>query len=154
MGRLILVDSSDQALDSFLYSKPREVIPGVWSAIGATASPTYANSGHNNLSFIVTEDGVLVVNAGDNYLLAKSMHEEIKKITSQPVRYVVLENAQGHAMLGSNYWKEQGAQIIAHKEIPPKSLSSEVHESLRECSTVIGIKRLEPKWLCLSNVCR
>ena len=111
------VDSSDQALDSFLYSKPQEVIPGVWSAIGATAPPTYANSGHNNnLSFIVTEDGVLVVNAGDNYLLAKSMHEEIKKITSQPVRYVVLENAQGHAMLGSNYWQEQGAQIIAHKD--------------------------------------
>ena len=111
------VDSSDQALDSFLYSKPREVIPGVWSAIGATAPPTYANSGHNNnLSFIVTEGGVLVVNAGDNYLLAKSMHEEIKKITSQPVRYVVLENAQGHAMLGSNYWKEQGAQIIAHED--------------------------------------
>ncbi len=111
------VDRPDQALDSFLYSKPQEIIPGVWSAIGATAPPTYANSGHNNnLSFIVTEDGVLVVNGGDNYLLAKSLHEEIKKITSQPVRYVVLENAQGHAMLGSNYWQEQGAIIIAHED--------------------------------------
>ena len=111
------VDSSDKALDSFLYSKPQEIVPGVWSAVGATAPPTYTNSGHNNnLSFIVTEDGVLVVNGGDNYLLAKSLHEEIKKITSQPVRYVVLENAQGHAMLGSNYWQEQGATIIAHED--------------------------------------
>jgi rhodanese-related sulfurtransferase/glyoxylase-like metal-dependent hydrolase (beta-lactamase superfamily II) len=107
----------DKALASFLYDLPQEVIPGVWSAIGATAPGTYDNSGHNNnLSFIITDDGVLVVNAGDNYLLAQSLHEEIKKRTTQPVKYVVLENSQGHAMLGSNYWKEQGATIIAHRD--------------------------------------
>ena len=107
----------DRAPDSFLYDLPQEVIPGVWSAIGATAPGTYDNSGHNNnLSFVITDDGVLVVNAGDNYLLAQSLHEEIKKRTTQPVKYVVLENSQGHAMLGSNYWKEQGATIIAHRD--------------------------------------
>ena len=107
----------DKAPASFLYDLPQEVIPGVWSAIGATAPGTYENSGHNNnLSFIITDDGVLVVNAGDNYLLAQSLHEEIKKRTSQPVKYVVLENSQGHAMLGSKYWKEQGATIIAHRD--------------------------------------
>jgi glyoxylase-like metal-dependent hydrolase (beta-lactamase superfamily II)/rhodanese-related sulfurtransferase len=111
------VDMTDEALNSMLYSLPREVQPGVWSAIGATAPGTYENSGHNNnLSFIVTDDGVLVVNAGDNYLLARALHEEIKKITDQPVRYVVLENGQGHAMLGSNYWQEQGATVIAHED--------------------------------------
>lgn len=113
----LAIDIPDEALESFLYSKPQEVVPGVWSAIGATAPPSYDNSGHNNnLSFIITEDGVLVFNAGDNYLLAESLHNEIKNITSQPVKYVVLENAQGHAMLGSNYWKEQNAIIIAHTD--------------------------------------
>lgn len=107
----------DKAPSSFLYDLPQEVIPGVWSAIGATAPGTYENSGHNNnLSFVITDDGVLVVNAGDNYLLAQSLHEEIKKRTSQPVKYVVLENSQGHAMLGSKYWKEQGATIIANRD--------------------------------------
>ena len=109
--------NSDKAPQSMLYDLPREVVPGVWSAIGATAPGTYANSGHNNnLSFVVTDEGVLVVNAGDNYLLAKALHDEIKKITDQPVKYVVLENGQGHAMLGSNYWKEQGATVIAHED--------------------------------------
>ena len=38
-----------------LYRLPEPVADGVWSAIGATAPPTYENSGHNNnLSFIVT----------------------------------------------------------------------------------------------------
>ena len=111
------VKYTDMAPDSFLYSKPAEVIPGVWSAIGETAPGSYENSGHNNnLSFVITEDGVLVMNSGDSYLLAQSLHEEIKKLTKQPVKYVVLENSQGHAMLGSNYWKEQGAKIIAHKD--------------------------------------
>jgi rhodanese-related sulfurtransferase/glyoxylase-like metal-dependent hydrolase (beta-lactamase superfamily II) len=107
----------DKAPDSFLYDLPQEVIPGVWSAIGATAPGTYENSGHNNnLSFIVTEEGVVVMNAGDNYLLAQSLHEEIKKRTDKPVKYVVLENGQGHAMLGSGYWKEQGAKIVAQRD--------------------------------------
>ena len=107
--------NSDRAPESALYDLPQEVVPGVWSAIGATAPGTYANSGHNNnLSFVITGEGVLVVNAGDNYQLAKALHEEIKKITDQPVKYVVLENGQGHAMLGSSYWREQGVPVIAH----------------------------------------
>ncbi len=111
------VKYKDMALASFLYRKPVEVIPGVWSAIGETGPGSYENSGHNNnLSFVITEDGVVVMNSGDNYLLAQSLHEEIKKLTKQPVKYVVLENSQGHAMLGSNYWQEQGAKIIAHKD--------------------------------------
>ena len=107
----------DKALASFLYDLPQEVIPGVWSAIGATAPGTYENSGHNNnLSFIITGDGVVVMNAGDNALLAQSLHEEIRKRTDQPVKYVVLENGQGHAMLGSGYWKAQGAKIVAQRD--------------------------------------
>jgi glyoxylase-like metal-dependent hydrolase (beta-lactamase superfamily II) len=108
-------DVADKYPESVLYDAPREVIPGVWSAIGATAPPTYENSGHNNnLSFIITPEGVVVVNAGACYLLAKALHEEIRRVTDQPVKYVILENGQGHAALGSNYWQEQGAQVIAH----------------------------------------
>ena len=116
---IVCADQSipDKYPESVLYDAPREVIPGVWSAIGATAPPTYENSGHNNnLSFIVTTDGVVVVNAGACYQLAEALHEEIRRITDQPVRYVILENGQGHAALGSNYWKEQGVPIIAHAD--------------------------------------
>jgi glyoxylase-like metal-dependent hydrolase (beta-lactamase superfamily II) len=108
-------DIADQYPDSALYSKPVEVIPHVWSAIGATAPPSYENSGHNNnLSFIVTGDGVIVVNGGGAYVLAKALHDEIKIITDQPVKLVIDENGQGHAMLGNSYWSEQGVPILAH----------------------------------------
>ncbi|WP_299605469.1 MBL fold metallo-hydrolase [uncultured Tateyamaria sp.] len=108
-------DIADQYPGSLLYSKPVEVIPHVWSAIGATAPPTYENSGHNNnLSFIVTGDGVVVINGGAAYLLAKALHDEIKVITDQPVKLIIDENGQGHAMLGNSYWAEQGVPILAH----------------------------------------
>ena len=108
---------ADQYPGSALYSAPVEFIPGVYSAIGATAPPTYENSGHNNnLSFIITGDGVVVVNGGGAYVLAKALHDEIKALTDQPVVLVVNENGQGHAMLGNSYWVEQDVPIIAHED--------------------------------------
>lgn len=107
----------DQYPDSPLYSKPVEFIPGVWSAIGATAPPTYENTGHNNnLSFIITGDGVVVVNAGATNLLAKALHDEIRKVTNEPVKLVINENGQGHAMLGNGYWAKLGVPILAHED--------------------------------------
>lgn len=110
-------DIADQYPASVLYAKPVEFIPGVFSAIGATAPPTYENSGHNNnLSFIVTGDGVVVVNGGASWQLAAALHEEIRAVTDQPVRLIVNENGQGHAMLGNSYWHEQGVKIVASEE--------------------------------------
>jgi len=115
----VLADENiaDQYPGSALYQKPVEVIPNVWSAIGATAPPTYENTGHNNnLSFIITTEGVVVVNAGAAYVLAEALHAEIKRITDQPVVLVINENGQGHAMLGNTYWAEQGVKILAHED--------------------------------------
>ncbi|MEL6476368.1 MAG: MBL fold metallo-hydrolase [Pseudomonadota bacterium] len=117
LGAPVMADQSipDQYPASPLYQKPVEVIPHVWSAIGATAPPTYENAGHNNnLSFIVTSEGVVVVNAGGAYVLAEALHQEIQQITDQPVVLVINENGQGHAMLGNTYWQAQGVPILAH----------------------------------------
>ena len=108
-------DIPDQYPQSVLYSKPVEVIPHVWTSIGATAPPTYENAGHNNnLSFIVTGDGVIVVNSGASWKLAEALHAEIKSVTDQPVKLVINENGQGHAMLGNGYWAAQNVPILAH----------------------------------------
>lgn len=108
---------ADQYPQSELYAKPVEVIPHVYSAIGATAPPTYDNAGHNNnLSFILTDEGVVVVNSGASDALAAALHAEIKAVTDQPVVLVINENGQGHAMLGNGYWRDQGVDILAHAD--------------------------------------
>ena len=110
-------DIKDKYPRSELYNKPVEVIPNVFSAIGATAPPTYENSGHNNnLSFVITTDGVVVINSGASVRLASALHEEIKTITDQPVKLVINENGQGHAILGNLYWSQLGVDILAHED--------------------------------------
>ena len=108
---------ADKYPESLLYDKPVQVSNSVWSAIGQLTFYTYENAGHNNnLSFVIGNESVLVVNGSSVYLLAQALHDEIKKITDLPVRYVVNENGQTHASGGNNYWKEQGATIIAHTD--------------------------------------
>jgi glyoxylase-like metal-dependent hydrolase (beta-lactamase superfamily II) len=93
------------------------VTEAVYVAVGDTNAPTYDNGGHNNnLSVILTDDGVVVVNGGDSYRLAARLHLAIKQLTPMSVVWVVNENGQGHAFLGNSYWRDQGATIIAHQD--------------------------------------
>ena len=106
---------ADKYPQSELYDSPVEVIPHVFSAIGATAPPTYENAGHNNnLSFVVTGAGVVGVNGGASARVAAALHDEIRRVTDQPVVLVINENGQGHAVLGNSYWADQGVDILAH----------------------------------------
>lgn len=119
-------DTPDKYPGSVLYDRPVKVAPGIYSAIGATQPPTYENAGHNNnLSFIVTTDGVAVVNGGASWKLAEALHAEIRKITDQPVKLIINENGQGHSMLGNSYWAAQGVPILAHEDAAAEFLDSE-----------------------------
>ncbi len=92
------------------------VADNIYSAIGETGPPSYENGGHNNnLSFIVTKEGVVVFNGGDSYRLAQRLHLAIREVTKQKVIWVADENGQGHSFLGNSYWRDQGVRLIAHK---------------------------------------
>ncbi len=109
-----LLAETSQKLPELILTKVSEK---VYSAIGVTLPPDYSNWGHNNnLSVVIGDKQVLVVNGGDSYLLAKALHREIKKLTSNPVTWLVNENGQGHSMLGNSYWREMKVPIIANIE--------------------------------------
>ncbi|GGA25622.1 MBL fold metallo-hydrolase [Neptunicoccus cionae] len=150
-------DIADQYPGSILYAKPVEFIPGVFSATGATAPPTYENAGHNNnLSFIVTDEGVAVINGGASYELAAALHSEIKAVTAQPVVLVINENGQGHAMLGNSYWAEQNVEIVAHVEASAefeeygaqslRSAQNTVKERAEKTTVVLPTKTFEDSY--------
>jgi len=169
---MALADQSiaDQYPASLLYSKPIELIPDVWTAIGATAPPSYENSGHNNnYTFVITGAGVVVINSS-SYLLAEALHDEVRRVTDEPVVLVINENGQGHASLGNGYWKDQGIPILAHadtaneiEENGPGSLAQlqritkeKAEKSRVEIPTItftneriieLGNKRIEVRWL-------
>ena len=94
--------------------EPVKVTDGVYTIVGSMIWHNPANYGfNNNLSFAIFAEGVFVYNAGPNYAVAASAHDIIRRYTNKPVKWVVMENNQGHAMLGAGYWLSQGAKLYS-----------------------------------------
>lgn len=90
------------------------VAPGVYAYIGDTGMRSFENEGMNaNSGFIVTDAGVVVVDSGSTWKVAEKIHAAIRKVTSQPVKYVINTGGQDHRWLGNGYFKAQGAEILA-----------------------------------------
>jgi hypothetical protein len=80
-----------------LVLTPVQLAPEVYAVIGDLGGQTYENEGlNNNLGFVVTDDGVLIINTGPTARVAKALHTAIQKVTPQPVKWVVNVNSQNH----------------------------------------------------------
>lgn len=139
-----------------LQLSPIQVSPGVYAFIGETGMRTYENEGLNaNTGFIVTKAGVVVVDSGSTYLVAKAIHAAIKKVTQQPVKYVINTGGQDHRWLGNGYFKEQGAQLIASRKAKADmqergagqiaGLTTELKEKIKGTQPVYPEKLVEQK---------
>ncbi len=67
----------------------------------------------SNAGFVVTNDGVVVFDALGTPSLATRLYKEIRKVTKQPVRYVVMSHYHADHLYGLQVFKELGAKIIA-----------------------------------------
>lgn len=93
--------------------QPIKVADGVYTVVGSMIWHNPGNFGlNNNLTFIELEDGVFVFNAGPNPAVAYAFHQQIKAITDKPVKWVAVENSQGHAYLGASYWVAKGVKNL------------------------------------------
>lgn len=80
------------------------------AALGSTANRNFIS----NAGFVVTDDGVVVVDALGSPELARQLLAEIKRITSQPVRYVIATHYHADHIYGLQSFAEAGAKILAH----------------------------------------
>lgn len=67
----------------------------------------------SNSVFITTKDGVIVIDTGSSYIYGKQQIEQIKKVTSKPVKYVVNTHHHPDHFLGNQAYKD--ADILASK---------------------------------------
>ena len=97
---------------------------------GATAPPTFATTkvegtdnvyifryqGHQSM-FVVTSDGVIAtdpIGLGRPQAVTTYI-DEIKKVTSQPIKYVIYSHNHYDHITGGKPFKDLGARFIAHK---------------------------------------
>lgn len=93
---------------------PQRVADGVYALIGPTGGRTYENHGLNaNFGFVVTEQGVLLIDSGASRQGARILEAAVRQVTEQPIRWVVNTGSQDHRWLGNGYFAANGATLIA-----------------------------------------
>lgn len=91
------------------------VTDNIYAIVGPMNNRTPENLGNNSTSgFIVTKQGVVLIDAGGSYKGAQNIHNVIKSVTSKPITYVINTGGQDHRWLGNGYFKSLGAKIIAN----------------------------------------
>jgi len=109
----LLLGISAQAAENAL--KAEQVAEHVWFVQGAAAMGSPANRNFiSNAGFVVTDDGVLVVDALGSPALAVELLAEIRRVTPQPVRFVVVTHYHADHIYGLQAFKDAGAVIVAH----------------------------------------
>ena len=98
----------------------REMKPGVFAwlpedVIEADGDPQYQRPG--NAGFVITPEGVLVVNATNSPFHAREVLYEIRHRTDQPVRYLIDTGSASDETLGNQVFADLKASILSTPRI-------------------------------------
>ena len=122
MGRWLAGALSALALGGALPTAAVEVVfkpvaDGVYAYVGDIEGRTYENEGLNaNIGLVVTPAGAVLIDSGATFQSARKIHEAAKKVTTQPIRWVINTGDQDHRWLGNGYFKSLGIETIAHAD--------------------------------------
>ena len=93
----------------------QRVADGVYAHIGDKGARTAENEGLNaSIGLVVTAAGAMLIDSGATFQSARQIHDAVKAVTPQPVKWVFNTGGQDHRWLGNGYFKSHGAEIIAH----------------------------------------
>lgn len=84
-----------------------EVAPGLYFQ--------YHHEESNN-AFLVTDEGVLVIDTRQHPKRAEELLATIRKYTDKPIRWVINTHAHGDHYFGNSVFKREGATIITHRD--------------------------------------
>lgn len=103
-----------QGKDVFTAQK---VTDGVYAYIGPITDRTPENMGlNNNIGFIDTAEGWVLVDSGASNAAAKKLDEIAQSIKKQPIVAVINIGSQDHRWLGNDYFAQKGATIYAYQK--------------------------------------
>lgn len=99
---------------------PREIAPRVWLAQGESALGSSANRNFiSNAAFVVTDAGVVVIDALGSPVLARELIDAIRRITDLPIHSLVVTHYHADHVYGLQAFRKAGARIIAHEAAMP-----------------------------------
>jgi glyoxylase-like metal-dependent hydrolase (beta-lactamase superfamily II) len=99
-----------------LVLQPVKVSAHVWFFQGDSGMASAANQGYmSNAGFVVTDDSVILFDALGTPVLGEAMLTAIKKITSKPVKRVIVSHYHADHIYGLQALKAHKVEIWAHQ---------------------------------------
>ena len=82
---------------------------------GDSGAASSANEGYmSNAGFVITNDGVIVVDSLGTPVLAHKLVDAIRKITDKPIKRVIVTHYHADHIYGLQVFKDMGVEIWAH----------------------------------------
>jgi len=117
----------------------RELAPGVYAVVGDTGRGV---EGRPNAGFVVTDEGVVVIDALASPRQGEQLLQTIRGVTDQPVKWLVLTHHHPDHHFGAVVLRKAGARVIAHPD--RRSLAAEGGEDalIADWVRVVGLEAM------------
>jgi cyclase len=119
-----------QTNDRFDNFRMREGVPTQLKQVAPDLYFLYDDLSSNS-AFLVTDEGVLVIDTRQHPAHGRDLIERIRKITGKPVKWVINTHAHGDHYYGNPAFKAAGATIIAHRDVVAGMIKNEQLELKR-----------------------
>ncbi len=108
---LALLASPATAVDTL---KLEQLADNAYAIVGELGNRSVENLANNaTFGFVITDAGVVLIDPGGVYQGAEALQAVIRTVTDKPVTHVINTGGQDHRWMGNDYFKQQGATIIA-----------------------------------------
>lgn len=114
-------------LQAFEYNLvPQKLASDVYCFFGKPENISKENGGNMvNTCFVQTKEGFVVIDSGPTYGYASQAYEQMQKIASLPVKYVVITHDHDDHWLGNSFYKEKGTLLIG-----PETYEQNIHPGM------------------------
>ena len=103
---------TDRSIDEIL--EPIQLTDRVYYFYGSIEGRSPLNLGmNNNVGFVVTNDGVVMIDSGPSHQVAARIADAVAGVTEQPITHVINLGSQDHRWLGNGWFLDHGAEIVA-----------------------------------------
>lgn len=137
-GFLVLLAVTSNSLAAAVYPpvdvlmEPVQLSEHAWYVQGQAGMATENAGFVSNAGFVVTNAGVIVIDALGTPSLAAKLREHIREITDQPVVKVVVTHYHADHIYGLQVFRDEGAEIIAPEGVNDYIESAIAQERLEE----------------------